>query len=723
MRRLLYILILSPSITYGQFNIDSLFEVWNNSSVTTEERFRAMDQIAWTFTGSNQDSAQFYAHLLLQQAEKNNDINYKARALNILASSHFIEADYEKSLDYFEQGIPLFRELKNNLGESVMLLNMGNVYRDQGNYAKSIDSYMKSLVIMEKEGYEPGIGNCLSSIGVLYKIQKDYTKAVEYYNKGLTIFKALNDKNNGSITLNELAHLSLMQGNTSESMKYANEALKIAEETNNLYTMSLAYGSIGSVNGKSGEYEIAINYYSKSLEICRQRSDQLGIANDLSRIGEAYKFLGAHEKAISFSSQALDVAQKAGILEQIKKAAKILSESYKALGQQKLALEMFELQIKMRDSVQREENQKEIIRQEYKYTYNKQHLSDSLGFAKEQEVEQLAHDAELEKEAQQRYALYGGLGFLLLLGGVAFRGYQRKRKDNILITEQKAEVELQKELVEEKNTEILDSITYAKRIQEAILPPTRLVKEWLPNSFILYKPKDIVAGDFYWMESIDNTIIFAAADCTGHGVPGAMVSVVCHNAMNRAVREFGLMEPGQILDKTRELVVRTFEKSEEEVKDGMDIALCSLQGTTLKYAGANNPLWIVRKEKVKSEGESENNLPSLSLQAEGEAFTFTITETKATKQPIGKVDNPQPFQTHTFELQPNDIFYIFSDGYVDQFGGQKGKKFKAKAFRELLLSIQDLNMEEQRMLINEAFEQWRGDLEQVDDVCIIGVKV
>jgi ligand-binding sensor domain-containing protein/serine phosphatase RsbU (regulator of sigma subunit) len=259
------------------------------------------------------------------------------------------------------------------------------------------------------------------------------------------------------------------------------------------------------------------------------------------------------------------------------------------------------------------------------------------------------------------------------------------------------EAEEQHAIVEERNKEILDSITYAKRIQEAILPPTKLVKEWLPASFILYKPKDIVAGDFYWMEAVEGATIFAAADCTGHGVPGAMVSVVCHTAMNRSVREFGLREPGRILDKTRELVINTFEKSEADVKDGMDIALCSIEGNTLKYAGANNPLWIIRKGEV--------------------------LETKATKQPIGLVDNPQPFATHTYQLEVGDAVYIFSDGYVDQFGGEKGKKFKARAFRDLLLSIQGLPMEEQRTAIDSAFEKWRGGLEQVDDVCVIGVKI
>ncbi len=278
----------------------------------------------------------------------------------------------------------------------------------------------------------------------------------------------------------------------------------------------------------------------------------------------------------------------------------------------------------------------------------------------------------------------------------------KKLEDTVLsrtkeIESQKEEAEKQRDVISEKNQEILDSMTYAKRIQNAILPPSKLVEEYLQESFILYKPKDIVAGDFYWLNKKEKTILFAAADCTGHGVPGAMVSVVCNNGLNRSIREFGLTDPGKILTKTREIVIQEFGKSDEDVKDGMDIALCSLERNTLKYAGANNPLWIIRNNE--------------------------IIETKANKQPIGQFDNPIPYSTHSFQVEKGDAIYIFSDGYVDQFGGPKGKKFKARAFRELLLSIQEKSMTEQNVIIDKTFETWKGDLEQIDDVCVIGVKV
>lgn len=281
-----------------------------------------------------------------------------------------------------------------------------------------------------------------------------------------------------------------------------------------------------------------------------------------------------------------------------------------------------------------------------------------------------------------------------------------KLKLQAIVDERTKEVVLEKEKVEEKNREILDSITYAKRIQAAIMPPTKLVKEFLKDSFIIYQPKDIVAGDFYWMHtSAENNdqIIFAAADCTGHGVPGAMVSVVCNNGLNRSVREYGIVDPGKILDKTKEIVIGEFEKSEDQVKDGMDISLCSLNTKTneLKWAGANNPLWIIQSRN----GET------------------TLKEIKPDKQPIGKYANSKSFTTHSLNLEKGDLIYLFTDGFQDQFGGEKGKKFKASSFKTLLLNIHHLTMSEQEELILASFEKWKGSFEQLDDICIIGVRI
>ncbi|MCC7332516.1 MAG: SpoIIE family protein phosphatase [Flavobacteriales bacterium] len=275
----------------------------------------------------------------------------------------------------------------------------------------------------------------------------------------------------------------------------------------------------------------------------------------------------------------------------------------------------------------------------------------------------------------------------------------QKETLEIQVKERTAEVIKQKEIIEERQKEITDNVHYAKRLQTAILPPENYWKKHLSESFVLYQPKDIVSGDFYWLENVNDLVLFAAADCTGHGVSGAMVSVVCSNALNRAVKEFGITEPAKILNKTRELVLETFEKSNEEVKDGMDISLCCLNTKTneLLWSGANNPLWYIR----------ESNL----------------FEIKGDKQPIGQNDNPKPFTIHSINLQQGDTVYIFTDGYADQFGGEKGKKFMYRPLKELLLSIQNKPIIEQQEELHQKFTNWKKNTEQTDDVLVIGFKI
>ena len=304
---------------------------------------------------------------------------------------------------------------------------------------------------------------------------------------------------------------------------------------------------------------------------------------------------------------------------------------------------------------------------------------------------------------------------------------------------EKNNVEEQKRIIEEKQKEILDSIHYAKRLQEAILPPLKFIDEYVPNNFVLYQPKDVVAGDFYWAETKDNKFFIAAADCTGHGVPGAMVSVVCSNALNRTVNEFGITDTGKILDKTRELVLETFAKGNAEVKDGMDISLLCIDKQINKafWSGANNPLWYVQSSVTSSEVEksidaglevpvktvtSSEVEKSTSSGLDSARPDIQLIEIKADKQPIGKTDHAKPFTTHEIALQEGMLFYLFTDGFADQFGGPKGKKFKYKQLEELLLANANKSMNEQHETLSQQFALWKGDLEQVDDVCVIGVK-
>ena len=264
----------------------------------------------------------------------------------------------------------------------------------------------------------------------------------------------------------------------------------------------------------------------------------------------------------------------------------------------------------------------------------------------------------------------------------------------------KAEAKIQshQEEIELKNKEITDSIVYAQRIQKAILPSHRIVESYLPHSFVVFLPKDIVSGDFYWTEKKGDKVFFAVADCTGHGVPGAMVSVIGQNALNRVVNEFGFTEPAKILDKLNDLVEEAFAKSGSDVRDGMDIALCAYDARTmtLEYAGAHNPLYHITGNELK--------------------------EYKASKQPIGRFETKIPFANNVIQVNKGDCVYVFSDGIADQFGGKDGKKFKYKRVKELLQSVSAGSHMEQKNSIISTFSEWKMKHEQVDDVCVFGVK-
>jgi serine phosphatase RsbU (regulator of sigma subunit) len=271
------------------------------------------------------------------------------------------------------------------------------------------------------------------------------------------------------------------------------------------------------------------------------------------------------------------------------------------------------------------------------------------------------------------------------------------------VEERTNEINLQKKIIEQKNRGMVESIRYAKRIQEAILPEKQELLAYFPESFILYEPKDIVSGDFYWTIERNNFIFYSIADCTGHGVPGGFMSMLAVSLMNEIIIEKGMDEPADILDLLRVKIILALKQTGAvgENKDGMDMILCRFDKTSksLTYAAANNPLWIVR-----------NN----------ELMVYP-----ADKQPVGVsiVESTSSFTQHTIQLEKGDIIYAITDGYADQFGGPKGKKFSYKRLKELLLSISSKTMAEQHNILASTLHEWKADLEQVDDVTLAGIKI
>lgn len=601
----------------------------------------------------------------LERAWSKHDKKWEAKALNTIGASFQIKGDFLKAIDYYQQSLKIREQLGDQDGVSASLANIGSIYLNISEYDKALEYLFKSLKIFEMVGNKQGEASALNNIGIIYNTKRDYAKALVYNERSLHTYEQIDDK----------------QG------------------------IAAANANLGNMCSDMGDYQKALEYQLKSLKLSSEIGDKQGSSTTMSNIGKSYMNQKKYQLALEYLEKAKRIAVETEDQSSEKEAQLVMYETYRSLKQPDKALRCYERYIELRDTLFKQDNQKEITRKELQYDYDKRMAADSIKHKEEQKVKDaliIVKNTEIEQDKTQKRALYGGLLLMLISGGVMYNRFRITRKQKHIIEQKNKETEEQKLIIEQKQTEILASISYAKRLQEAILPPQSLINKQLPQSFILYKPKDIVAGDFYWMEVVTEMdrelILFAAADCTGHGVPGAMVSMVCSNALNRTVKEFGITEPGKILDNVLELVTKTFERSENEVKDGMDISLCSLDKKTneLKWAGANNPLWIVRNNK--------------------------IVEIKPTKQSIGKVDLPLKYTTEIISLQPGDMIYLFTDGYADQFGGEKGKKFKYSQLQELFITIADLEMEYQKECLETRFHEWKGKLEQIDDILIMGIK-
>jgi tetratricopeptide (TPR) repeat protein len=608
---------------------------------------------------------------------------------------------FEKAFECYNKCIAISEQLYDTYKIIICYNAIGDINRVKGNYVKSLEYFNNSIELSRKTNNKRPLAYALNSIGDVYFTQKEFQKALNYFQEAIKIAMEIEDKLRVGNIYKSMGMVYQQMKNTDMAFECYNRSFRIAEEIGNKDNMASSYEGMGDLYFNNKDYKKALDFYEKALNISTENGNAGLICGISFRIGECYYELKDFAKAKAYTKESFAIAKEAGLPGLVKSAAFILYKINSDENKPAEALKMLSVYINMKDSLSNEEQVKQFADVEYKA---KEAGLKAEQIAREQanKAIQAQKDEELKRQKTIRYAFTIGFALVLVLVVVVFRNLQQNKKKNRIITAQKKEVEKQKELVEEKNKEITDSITYAKRLQEAILPPVKMVRDVFPQSFVLYIPKDIIAGDFYWMEHLDDHTFFAAADSTGHGVPGAMVSVVCSNALNRAVKEFKLKEPGKVLDKARELVLETFAKSEGDVKDGMDISLLCMdrKNKVLTWAGANNPLWYIDPEN-----ETE------------------LLEIKPDKQPIGKTDNPKPFTTHTLPYHEGKLIYLITDGYADQFGGPKGKKFKYKQLEDLLLSNKDKAIDEQLDILKSTFIKWRDVYEQVDDVTIVGIRI
>jgi serine phosphatase RsbU (regulator of sigma subunit) len=633
-----------------------------------------------------------------------------ASSYHRFATMNYVSHNFEKAIEAFELAVENTILSGDSTRVPDRIFMIGVCHYMMGNYPEALEDYQKALIITEKGiGNKSTQGNILNNIANIQDELKNYPLALAYYQQALDVWEELDNEKYIYRTSENMATIYSQMGEYEKALELymAVKEYKISNDDEDGLSTTLM--NIGFVNEKLGKFQSALDYYTQSLQLLYKLDDNQNIAVCLNNIGDIYYALGKYNQAIDSSKKSLVIAKKLNSKTSIKASALSLTKSFEKNSRFKEAYYNHILYSQVKDSLFNEESAKILQEMETKYQTEK----------KEQEIEkqQLAiekKDAEARTRNIVLYAVFGGLILMILIAIQVFRGYKQKKRANALLSVKNMEIEQKNEFlnqaneeiteqkaeIEEKNLNIMDSIRYAKRIQQTILPRDQFVEKYLPKSFILYKPKDIVSGDFYWMEVVDNTAFVSAVDCTGHGVPGAFVSIVGYNSLNRTVMEFDLKKPSDILNKLNDLVVDTFVRhSDSDVKDGMDMSLVSIDLDTMKveFAGAQNSAYVVNEEG--------------------------LVEYSANKQPIGSSLEPKDFTNHELETKKGDMIYLFSDGYIDQFGGPKGKKFMRKRFKELLQSIHKMDVKTQKQHLDNTIIDWMGREEQLDDILVIGIRV
>ena len=600
--------------------------------------------------------------------------------------------DYIKAIEEFEKSLLLAKEL-NDLGQ-IAECNMyiGRCFQGMGNIPKALEYYQNALGPAEQVKRDRLTTQINLFIGALYSEGVNSELGMEYLSKAGAIAEQMKDTNMMMNAYTYIANQYYYRKEYEKALDKYQKILLFNEKFGSRNTYAGVLGNMGNVYADMGQIEKGMELQFQAQKIFEEIQDKQGLTICNSAIGIDYLNLKNYDKALEYFNKSLPMAQEMQSLEDLIEIHFNLSRLYEETKDYEKAFKNFKLYKKYNDSVYNGNNAQKITEMELNYR-----------FESKQKETALLHELTNERFKRTVFAACSVGLILLIIVFLIGRANRQRKKANEQLTISNTAIRIQKEELETHKKEITDSINYAKRIQESILPPDAYWKNILPNSFIFYRPKDIVSGDFYWIEQKDDVACFAAVDCTGHGVPGALMSVVGFNLLTQAVNEMNLTIPSDILKHLDYGVTKTLRQSGDGkgVKDGMDLSLCSINKNTnvLQYAGAFNALYYI----------SNGN----------------FYEVKADKFPIGvnidgKVDN---YTNHTIPLQKGDCVYLFSDGYADQFGGPRGKKFKYNQLKQILHKMHLLPIDEQKQELANIFDSWKGDLEQVDDVVIIGVRV
>ena len=589
--------------------------------------------------------------------------------------------------------------------KSACLAGLGEVYGIQGDYIASLDVLQKALKLAEENNDAYNISYCCSSLGQVSQMTGDIETAIKFFKRSASLAKLNDDKSLYGFSLSNLAQAFKSTGQKQRSLAYYDSSLTLARAQKEYQREASILVNMSEDIYNKNLHDSAFSSLHRALALAIEANDMNIISDAGYHLALLYQRAGKIEQAIKYGEDALSTARKSGLITNIRNVAGVLAQAYETKNNTVKALEMHKLHVHLKDSITNIDNVKKLAAIEYRGKEEKLQAERSKDKAIHN-AEQLKKEEEIKQQRTIVYAVSGGLVLLLVLVFVIFKSLRENKKKNKIISEQKAEVEKtnteiqhQKEIVEEKQKEILDSINYAKRIQYALLAHKNLLDQHLKEYFVMFKPKDIVSGDFYWAtyNSAKNYFYLAVCDSTGHGVPGAFMSLLNISFLNEAINEKNIFAPGEVFNHVRTRLIENI--SHEGAQDGMDgILVCfDLNSGEITYAAANNNPVLIRGEQI---------------------IDLTLD-----KMPVGNSSFTSGFKTFNLAYEPGDVLFLYTDGFADQFGGPKGKKFKYSQLNGLLKNNAARSPDEMKQSLLYTFEQWRGDLEQVDDVCIIGIRI
>ena len=622
-------------------------------------------------------------------------------SLNNIALIYNGQGNFEKSLEYHQKALVVRQKNNDKHGIAMSLNNLGTIYKMHGDYEKSLKSHLESLAIKEEIGDKAGILMSLNNIGLVYEIQGDTVAALNNYMKYLKGSEEMGDLKAVSRAYNNIGNIYMYKKDFEKAYEYQMNALKIKIQIGDKLGLAISYANLGSIDDDQNNTKVALENYLQSLQICKEIGDTILMITLHHNIADLYLKKGNQALALENATLALKYAEKTGSKPGLKFAYSSLYGIYEAKEEYKKAFDYYQLFSNIKDTLLNEESSKQIAEMNVKYESEKK------------DKELLKKDAELSKQQVdgqrkkiQRNAFIVGFILILVLAVFVFRSYRQKKQANLLLEDKNQLIEKQKQLVEVKNLKITDSINYAQRIQQATLPSEELIKKAFPESFILFMPKDIVSGDFYWYTELPDQKghLIVVGDCTGHGVPGAFMSMIGNTLLNEIVNVKGIYSPAQILMELNKGVVGLLNQSTDDSDtqdDGMDVTIVAYNPATneIDYAAANHISYLYTNNSLK---QLQGDIYSIGGMFGRKDITFTEQHLK---------------------LNKGDVIYLLTDGYTDQFGGEKNSKFSSARFEKLLLEINKQDAETQKQQMDNIFQNWKADNKQLDDILVMGIKI